>query len=335
MRQLRLRMRRKVLRVLGGVTREEFDRSIGSVWHQLEHVIRGQSETTAWLTSQGTQLPAVRPGDGASPLVSVIMPVRNRADILTRAIESVLAQTWLNWELLVADDGSTDGSPELLARLARRDARIRLLIRPHEGVCRTRNAAMAVSRGRYLAYLDSDNYWYPGHLSEAVTALEQNANHSAVYLAQHVHNAAARLDYIRGRTFDRAYFASSGGIDLNAYVHARTLYEQHGGFDPRLTRLVDWELIGRYSADCDPLFVPVVTGFYEEARPDSISVREDFESNASLARSAATAEAASPPTIGMPGTQAADCNSTPGASPKHSVRKSDHTAPPSHSARVA
>jgi len=94
--------------------------------------------------------------------VSIIMPTYNRADTIMRALGSVRAQTFPDWELHLIDDGSTDESRPMLA--AERDPRIKLHLQDHGGVNEARNKGLAESTGDYVAFLDSDDEWVPHHL---------------------------------------------------------------------------------------------------------------------------------------------------------------------------
>jgi glycosyltransferase involved in cell wall biosynthesis len=105
----------------------------------------------------------------ASPSVSVILPTFNRADLLGRAIESVLAQSYTDWELIVWDDGSTDDTPRVAQSL--HDGRIRYFGEQHHGAAYARNRAIEASGGEYLAFLDSDDEWLGGKLAIQVAAL--------------------------------------------------------------------------------------------------------------------------------------------------------------------
>lgn len=95
------------------------------------------------------------------PLVSVILPTFNRAALLREAIESALAQTYRNLEVIVIDDGSVDETPRVLAELSARDPRVRTFRQDNAGVSAARNHALALSQGDYIAYLDSDDIWLP------------------------------------------------------------------------------------------------------------------------------------------------------------------------------
>jgi glycosyltransferase involved in cell wall biosynthesis len=111
---------------------------------------------------------AARASEGqgtASPRVSVIMPAYNAAASIERSIDSVLAQTHRDLELLIVDDGSTDGTQALIARYAKSDARVRPLLQARNaGVAAARNAGIAAASGAYIAFLDSDDWWHPRKL---------------------------------------------------------------------------------------------------------------------------------------------------------------------------
>lgn len=107
-------------------------------------------------------------------LVSVIMPMYNSGMFVAQAIESVIAQTYSNWELLVIDDFSTDGSREVVEGYARRDSRIHLLINDnHVGMpYAPRNFGIRHAKGDYIAFLDSDDMWLPNKLAVQIPLFE-------------------------------------------------------------------------------------------------------------------------------------------------------------------
>lgn len=101
-----------------------------------------------------------------NPLVTVYMPTYNRASLLSRAIESVLAQTYSNFELIIVDDGSTDNTHELLAAYAKQDSRVTYYINEHnQGACVSRNRAIKKAQGEFVTALDDDDYFLPNRLS--------------------------------------------------------------------------------------------------------------------------------------------------------------------------
>ena len=109
----------------------------------------------------------------SSPVVSVVMPCYDAEAFVADAVRSVLAQSFADLELLVTDDGSTDGSLACLAPFAS-DARMRVLTLSHGGPGRARNAGLAAATGRIVAFLDADDRWEPGHLERLVGALDAN-----------------------------------------------------------------------------------------------------------------------------------------------------------------
>lgn len=113
------------------------------------------------------------------PRVTVFVPVFNRARLLPGAIESVLAQTFGDFELLVVDDGSTDGSADVVRSY--HDPRIRLVVcASNQGIPRTRNLGIELARGEYLANVDSDDYSFPQRLARQVAYLDAHPGVAAV-----------------------------------------------------------------------------------------------------------------------------------------------------------
>lgn len=109
----------------------------------------------------------------AIPAVSVVTPIWNAAGTLAAAVASVQAQTRGDWELLLIDDGSTDGGGALAARLAAGDPRIRLLGgTARRGAAAARNEGIRAARGRFVAFLDADDLWRPGKLARQIGYME-------------------------------------------------------------------------------------------------------------------------------------------------------------------
>jgi glycosyltransferase involved in cell wall biosynthesis len=109
----------------------------------------------------------------SSPSVSVIIPTYNRAWCLSEAVDSVLAQDFSDFELIVVDDGSTDGTADLLAAYGNDIAVLQL---EHSGVSAARNAGIATARGELIAFLDSDDIWLPKKLSTQVQFFNSHAD---------------------------------------------------------------------------------------------------------------------------------------------------------------
>lgn len=120
------------------------------------------------------QAPAL-PSAPDQPLVSIVTPCHDCERFLALAIESVLAQTCPHWEMLVQDDGSRDRSYAIAEEYARRDGRVKPARNPGNlGAAQTRNAAIARSRGKYLAFLDADDLWFPEKLEKQLAFMAAN-----------------------------------------------------------------------------------------------------------------------------------------------------------------
>jgi glycosyltransferase involved in cell wall biosynthesis len=117
--------------------------------------------------------------------VTAIIIFLNEARFLAEAIDSVLGQSFADWELILVDDGSTDGSPDIARGYAERDpGRIRLLSHPgraNRGMSASRNLGFAAARGRYVGFLDADDLWLPDKLAEQCAVLEARADCGLVY----------------------------------------------------------------------------------------------------------------------------------------------------------
>ena len=106
-------------------------------------------------------------------LFSVIMPAYNRAAFIGAALHSVVAQTLGDWECIVVDDGSTDGTCAVVREMAAKEPRIRLIEQANAGPGAARNKGAAAATGKYLAFLDSDDLWMPWALETYREALEK------------------------------------------------------------------------------------------------------------------------------------------------------------------
>jgi len=109
--------------------------------------------------------------------VSVIIPTYNRLQSLKSAINSVLEQTYKDYEIIVVDDGSTDGTTDYITRFPF----IRYLYQPNKGVSCSRNRGLSIAKGKYISFLDSDDIWKKDKLKKQVSILEQNPEIKACY----------------------------------------------------------------------------------------------------------------------------------------------------------
>ena len=189
----------------------------------------------------------------ACPLVSVVLPVYNRAQFLRRAIQSVRAQTFRDLELVVVDDGSTDGSAAAVP--PSEDSRIRVIRLPrNRGVSRARNIGIEEARGTLVAFLDSDDEWLPEKLERQVARFrehpaEDNTLVSCRFIRHDdlTHRISAPSRPIpRGDAFARIV---QGHAPLpSCVVMPRPLVKAAGGLDEALPAFADYELWLRLAA---------------------------------------------------------------------------------------
>lgn len=114
--------------------------------------------------------------DYPSILVSVVVPVYNSEKYLCECLDSVLSQNHSNFELICVDDGSTDASVDILRKYEGRDARIRVLVQENQGPGVARNVGLDASKGKYIYFLDSDDFIEPEMFARCITALEQSGD---------------------------------------------------------------------------------------------------------------------------------------------------------------
>jgi hypothetical protein len=212
----------------------------------------------------------------AEPTISIVLATRNRSTLLRRAIESVLAQTYTAWELIVVDDASTDDTPSVIANLG--DDRIRLVESDGSGAGRARNVGLNEASGPIVAFLDDDNVMAPGWLRAVTVAFQERSDLNAVYGAQlrageRVVPSGPTLFFVT--PFDWALLIERNFIDLGVVAHRNGL--EGLAFDEELSRLIDWDyvvtLAGRFGIE--PL--PVLASFYTTDAPSRITDSRSIE----------------------------------------------------------
>lgn len=219
--------------------------------------------------------------DIAKMKFSVIMPVRNRAHIIKASVESVLAQSFKDYELLIVDDGSDDALEDALRPFL--SDNVVYHRRPHEGVCAARNYGLQQAGGEYIAYLDSDNSWRPDFLLKMHKALtrskpqRQTAYCRCDRLRRDPESGKFVLDSVVGRKFDFKRLVAGNFIDLNTFVHARRCLDGQSAFDENLKRMTDWDFILKITSRHEPVFVrDILVDYHLDLAEDTISNTEDL-----------------------------------------------------------
>jgi glycosyltransferase involved in cell wall biosynthesis len=208
------------------------------------------------------------------PLISVVLPTRDRHQLLARAIESVERQTYSNWELLIVDDGSVDETAQFLAGLDH--PKIRCLRGNGRGVCAARNVALAAAGGELIAYLDDDNTMHPGWLKAVAWGFEQRPSKSTLYGAIVVDDSTRIISTGDGdlpRLFFSSYDHKSVAInniaDMGCIAHRARIPEAR--FDESLREMGDWDLFLRLTRDESPLALPALACYYRTDTPNRLS----------------------------------------------------------------
>jgi hypothetical protein len=209
---------------------------------------------SAWLPQ------ADAPGD---LLISVVLPTRNRRELLAAAIESVEAQSYCAWELIVVDDGSTDATAAYLAGID--DPRVVVLESGGVGPCGARNVALDVASGDVIAYLDDDNRFDPHWLKAVAITFAGHPDATVCYGARVLQDEGSVL---RGTPSRRPGFHFVGWDEqaIRDYNIADTNVLAHRcsdvRFDEELAYFGDWDLLLRLAAESEPVEVPAIATYY-------------------------------------------------------------------------
>jgi glycosyltransferase involved in cell wall biosynthesis len=189
-----------------------------------------------------------------APAVSVIIPAYNQAQFINQAIESVLAQTWSDYEIIVVNDGSTDATPQILAGYGEQ---LRVITQPNAGLSAARNSGLAVAQGEFIGLLDADDMWYPDVLATTVAHLTKNPSVDVVCGAwdlidetgrtirppndPSIFQARVRADFLRT-------IAVGNMVIPSALLLRRKIFDCCGNFDATLKGVEDWDLLIRLAA---------------------------------------------------------------------------------------
>jgi glycosyltransferase involved in cell wall biosynthesis len=211
------------------------------------------------------------------PDVTVVIPTHNRAHLVGRTLSSVLRQRDCTFEVVVVDDGSTDGTAEMLAAL--RDPRARLVRHPvARGVSEARNSGLEQARGRWVAFVDDDDLWAPTKLAEQLAAANRSPEAQWVLVGEVVVDPELRIlearrppksaDLFRVLSYNLVPGGGSGTM-------VRTdLARRLGGFDPGLSTLSDWDLWIRLFLSAPATSIPhPLVGYTRHARSMSHDVK--------------------------------------------------------------
>jgi glycosyltransferase involved in cell wall biosynthesis len=192
-----------------------------------------------------------------SPLISVIIPTYNRWPLIAEAIDSVLVQAFRDFELIVVDDGSTDGTAK---RLVKFDSRLRLFKTTNRGVAAARNFGVGHAAGRYVAFLDSDDLWLPRKLEIQLALLDR---HPEIQICQTEEIWIRKGVKVNPKAIHRKpsgdIFVRSLDLCLispSAVMMTRELFQRVGGFDESFPVCEDYDLWLRIASECSVPLIP-------------------------------------------------------------------------------
>ncbi|MBI5571567.1 MAG: glycosyltransferase [Desulfomonile tiedjei] len=206
------------------------------------------------------------------PLVSAIIPTYDRAGVVERAIRSVLDQTFRDFELIVVDDGSRDGTTEVLSRF---DDRLTAVFQENRGVSAARNAGITRAQGELLAFLDSDDEWLPNKLARQVAVFDPRRPLFICHTDELwcCNGRPVRQKEIHrkqgGHFFERALERCL--ISPSSVMLSRSLLDRVGSFDETLPAAEDYDLWLRITAFHDVVFIPEPLVVKHGGRPDQLS----------------------------------------------------------------
>ena len=214
---------------------------------------------------------SVAEGAAAEPTVSIVLPTYNRRVLLAEAVASIVAQTFQDWELIVADDGSTDGTAEFVRALG--DKRIRLLALAHSGSpAAPRAAALRAARGRWVSFLDSDDLWVNEKLERQLLELDEYPQAHWSYTAYSLTDMSGKAIPLRP---PRPLMTPSGWIvgrlltfDVSASIVTvmarRSFIDEVGGIDETIGVRDDYDFVLRLAARSEARAIPAALTIVRE-----------------------------------------------------------------------
>lgn len=246
---------------------------------ECRRIVTAHNREWAWSDHDETlrRLEAL-PSPFAADKVSIIMPTYNRAGMIGAAIRSALAQSHVNFELIIVDDASTDETAEVVKAFA--DPRIIYTAnRRSKGVSGARNTGLDMATGDWLFFLDSDNVW-KDRLIEFLLKHAAETQSSSGYCAANVHDDAQQTKFILYASFDYESCLHENFIDLNCFFMRWAGPFRDFRFDESLRRLVDWDLILRVAAGTRVTGLPYVGVDYYDGANDRITNKEHVDRGA-------------------------------------------------------
>lgn len=201
----------------------------------------------------------------AEPLVSIVTPTYNRSRFLLEAIDSVLAQTYQNFELLIVDDGSVDDTRLVLEQYLQ-DPRIRYIYQENSGQATARNNGLRHATGEFVCFLDSDDYWRADKLELSLAVFRELPEVSVVHAdmivvdENGVEISRANAQRYSGRI--TGYLLRDNCVAMSTTMVRRSCFDKTGGFNRECRRADDYELWLRMSLHCEFHYIRDYLAYY-------------------------------------------------------------------------
>jgi len=210
---------------------------------------------------------------------SVVIPLYNKANYIQSCLESVLKQTHKEFEVILVNDGSTDGSEAVVERF--QDSRIRLVHQENKGASAARNKGVSLAKHEWIALIDADDYWYPNHLEELQNTIEQFPkadvvcnNYEILLEKDYVKHPTFSIEYPLKAQYIEDYFKGSL-IDPIAWTSAlsftSSIFKNVGEFDTNIKSGQDIDLMVKFGLAATIAFNPKVTMRYHRKTENNLS----------------------------------------------------------------
>lgn len=183
------------------------------------------------------------------PMVTVVMPAYNSSEYLRESIESVLAQTFKNFELLVIDDGSYDDTAAIVHSYIKQDNRVKLISQTNQGVSATRNRGINLSKSEYIAFIDADDTWFPDKLNNHLQSFKSNANLGISFAKVVFLNSNSKLAGVATTRLNKLqpqhFLYENPTITVSNLVVKREVFQCIGDFDTSMSYAEDLDFLLR------------------------------------------------------------------------------------------
>jgi glycosyltransferase involved in cell wall biosynthesis len=207
------------------------------------------------------------------PLISVIIPVYNGEKTIQETIESVLNQTFKDFELLIINDGSQDATLDIVERI--KDPRLKVFSCPNAGVSATRNRGISLASGEYISFIDADDLWTPDKLEAQLRVLQENPKAAVAYSwTDHIDESGHFFrqgphSNFTGDVYGMLLLSDFVGNGSNPLIRSQAFTEV-GGFDESLIPAADWDMWLRLAA-CYEFFAVTSPQILYRISPSSMS----------------------------------------------------------------